>query len=985
MQKEIIHEALKMIDHNSTKQEVINALKESHLAFQFATDELRDDPDVALAAIGTHFYDRAEERAVAFLSASERLKNDKDFIQTVFATNHFTSEYQYDKNKIFLFDMVEETFFNASSVLQKARTLYNQNKFDEALVDCNLLIDKGPLNLNILLLRARILCKQSKFNEAQGDYNKILNNGSKLDILGDINDVLKKEPTNTSYLLLRARLLFQQGKLETALSELDQVLDKESDNIIARIIRGEIYIRQNKLSDAMEDSSQILQQKSNHIGAQRLRANILRKQQKFDEALEFITLFLEKKPNDHEVRSWRLEIFLRLKRLDEAMSDLNHILDKEPNKMTIRFERAILFFNKKQYYDALSDLNRIIEKESKNFRALYLRARTHHQLNNIDAALNDYSSILNDYSHVWTNHRPLSEISIHLKKILAGDKRNSKALHLAGLILCKKEEFSQALVLLNSAIETDPNNINAIYWRAQTRNKLNHLEEALDDYTLLLEANPHNTKVRYARGYIYWQLRKYNASLADINQVLEQNPKYLKAKHLKAKIFCDQEELDKALPLLNEVLKENPDDLEILTLRAQLYSTLNELDAALTDLNKIHEKEPSQPRALLMHARVLCKQGKYDEALIDYEKIISASINSPNLNALQGVGYILQKKPHNTVAKRLYVMGLCQQKKYVEALPVLTQIINQNSEDVATLSWRANAYFMLNKLDESLADYTKLNALEPHSQAYKNVIDLIASKRKSLVRLSDLDETAAKKFHAIGLCQQKKYIEALPLLTQIINQQPDDATSLFWRAEANFMLNKLDESFADYTKLNELEPDITYYENSLNAIAQKRRQLANDSMSHQTDANTARSTIFQGELLENQPNKALIKNNNERTTSRSSSDKTQQATPLLSLPPPRPNITDKFIDALLSKKTFMIKRLIHKGVDVESKIEKYKQSLLHWCVDNDYLEGAKILLDKGANIKQANDVESFLLAECLYKNKMEMFELLLSYNPDIAV
>ena len=64
-----------MIDENSTKVKVLEAVKEDGWLLKFASDKLRNDRDVVLEAVKQDEY--------TLLWASNELKNDKEFMRLV--------------------------------------------------------------------------------------------------------------------------------------------------------------------------------------------------------------------------------------------------------------------------------------------------------------------------------------------------------------------------------------------------------------------------------------------------------------------------------------------------------------------------------------------------------------------------------------------------------------------------------------------------------------------------------------------------------------------------------------------------------------------------------------------------------------------------------------------------------------------------------------------------------------------------------------
>jgi hypothetical protein len=68
-----------MIDGNSTKAEVLKAVKRDGYALKFASEELRNDKEVVIAAVGYKGTFLRHGRALKY--ASEELRNDIDVVR----------------------------------------------------------------------------------------------------------------------------------------------------------------------------------------------------------------------------------------------------------------------------------------------------------------------------------------------------------------------------------------------------------------------------------------------------------------------------------------------------------------------------------------------------------------------------------------------------------------------------------------------------------------------------------------------------------------------------------------------------------------------------------------------------------------------------------------------------------------------------------------------------------------------------------------
>ena len=88
--------------------------------------------------------------------------------------------------------------------------------------------------------------------------------------------------------------------------------------------------------------------------------------------------------------------------------------------------------------------------------------------------------------------------------------------------------------------------------------------------------------------------------------------------------------------------------------------------------------------------------------------------------------------------------------------------------------------------------------------------------------------------NAIQLYEIKKYQEAIPLLTQSINAQPQNVNLWYYRSQAYFHLEKYPEAIRDITKAINLKPDESLYWHTRAEVfdAQKRYAKAIADYNH---------------------------------------------------------------------------------------------------------------------------------------------------------
>ncbi|MGE3727994.1 MAG: tetratricopeptide repeat protein [Candidatus Sericytochromatia bacterium] len=80
--------------------------------------------------------------------------------------------------------------------------------------------------------------------------------------------------------------------------------------------------------------------------------------------------------------------------------------------------------------------------------------------------------------------------------------------------------------------------------------------------------------------------------------------------------------------------------------------------------------------------------------------------------------------------------------------------------------------------------------------------------------------------NAIQLYENKKYQEAIPLLTQSINYQPQNVDLWYYRSQAYFYLKKYPDAIRDITKAINLKPNDSFYWHTRAEVFEAQKQYA---------------------------------------------------------------------------------------------------------------------------------------------------------------
>ncbi|KZX12946.1 tetratricopeptide repeat protein [Methanobrevibacter oralis] len=282
-----------------------------------------------------------------------------------------------------------------------------------------------------------------------------------------------------------------------------------------------------------------------------------------------------------------------------------------------------LEFMQYDYEKALKLFNEVLEVEPTNIEAINGKGSTLMKLHKMDEAEKYF-----DYS--------LSIIE------------NSSALINKGILSKNKQDYENALIYYNKAIEIDSNLNNIISILK------NEVMEKLDmDYVINLGNFNQEAKILIKKGIIYEKSGKLwdawdcflkaiekdvtcenliDPFISKIKTIIKNeflfktpqldNAKKDKLKNVILKTLFIEEDLEKALSLLNEILRGNSNDLDALNYKGCILFYFDETEKSLECFDKCLKIDNTDIYALFNKALVLRSSNKLPEALICFDKLL---------------------------------------------------------------------------------------------------------------------------------------------------------------------------------------------------------------------------------------------------------------------------------------------------------------------------------------------------------------------------
>lgn len=238
--------------------------------------------------------------------------------------------------------------------------------------------------------------------------------------------------------------------------------------------------------------------------------------------------------------------------------------------------------------------------------------------------------------------------------------------------------LDSAMAQVGRAIALDPTLAGAFKLRGDIHQRLQHYDAALADYNTSEDLNDTNPRLYVSRSALRITDGNYRAGLRDA---------------------------DKALAL-------DPKDADAWYNRAWALYQGDDLEAALKSVRNALDIEPEFPEALYLSGVI--KGARYDEA-----------------EGVEEIARALEMKPSIPGGLMSMAVLLYEAKRYEEAVPTFTQVIANDTTELAdAFYYRADCYYNLGNKEKACQDWFRSMRLGDRDAAFikRNYCDTDAKK-----------------------------------------------------------------------------------------------------------------------------------------------------------------------------------------------------------------------------------------------------------------
>ena len=217
-------------------------------------------------------------------------------------------------------------------------------------------------------------------------------------------------------------------------------------------------------------------------------------------------------------------------------------------------------------------------------------------------------------------------VSIQLKSIgltahTETEKLDAVALNKKAEGLCEKGKYSEAIKLLNKAIDLNPSFSLAYYSRGWVYYQLKKYSEAIRDLDKAIDLKPSRLFAFVMRGETYLNLKQYKRAISDFDKAIELDPGYAVAYSKRGDVYdVYLDQYSRAIQDYNKAIELNPDFAVAYHHRGNAYADLEQYSRAIQDYDKAIGLNPRYVFAYGDRGTAYISWGKLDQGCADWKK-----------------------------------------------------------------------------------------------------------------------------------------------------------------------------------------------------------------------------------------------------------------------------------------------------------------------------------------------------------------------------
>ena len=497
------------------------------------------------------------------------------------------------------------------------------------------------------------------------------------------SNIYKKFPSAFTEFEKYGMALFDTKQYQASIEMLEKALEENenSENINARLALA--YQNIGDKEKAFEHFTKTFQLNPKLVALKFDYANLLGNMNKCNEAVEQYKEYLAAFPEDANAYRNLGLVYKKLDNNELALFNFEKSYSKDSSNIETKKELAYCYHKKKDYTNALKYYDFALKTEPENQELLANKALTLHAMNNYVAAIELYRELL--------EKQPNERI----------EKNLTSASIAYGYDLYDKEDYGQAILYFEDAIDLNNKEASAYFGLAKANAKMGCTEIALANFEKAVLLAPGN--IEYATELndfrsAYKDTITKSVTSNDEQKITEEpvlnivtpateevtqevQPSTFEILVEKGDNAYRQQKYNEALDYYTKAVIFNPAEKITMLKIANIYKLLGNNAKALNFYDKIISIDANSTDAYFNKGLVYANQKNYDESIKCFEKVIELSPDYPYAYYSLGMAYELKNMPEKAIEYYHLYLGIETDEKMLGQVNQRIKQLEANKDD----------------------------------------------------------------------------------------------------------------------------------------------------------------------------------------------------------------------------------------------------------------------------------------------------------------
>ena len=534
-------------------------------------------------------------------------------------------------------------------------------------------------------------------------------------------------------------------------------------------------------------------------------------QQDLSLAIEKLLKAIEVSGGDVMLYTKLAGIYTEIADYDKALAAYKKVIDLNPEDAFIYVSIGNIYETQSKYKDALAAYSRALDIFPEYKYNYFNVANIQYQLKNYKEAIKNYNIFLETYSAHGEARENLAASYLAIKDyenaltnykyIYDKNPDKVKDYYQYGVALLNTDNSSQAVEMLEKAIEIDAENYPAHLGLAQAYQDLGKNEESYAQYQIVLKNIPNLNTVRLDYANLLADMQKNTEALEQYNMYIKAYPSDPKGYANIATVYKELGNYDKAIENYLIALEHDNANIGLKKDIANCYHNKKDYADAIKYYDEVLEKAPDDYNVKFNKALALHAQKNYEEAIVLYKDLLNVKGSK---SVRENLSTALVSRGHE----------LIDDGKYEEALGDFKSAIKDGYSDGYVYYGIAKAYRGLGNNTKAAENYEKAISINPEKTQYSSEYsDFISAMYSAKVNYEPA-ENASSDLPAITLSMESKEPavkeEKKPESKVAVKNSPvviKKNEDLISEGDKNYKENNYDSALKNYQDALQLVPD----------------------------------------------------------------------------------------------------------------------------------------------------------------------------------